>query len=417
MIYLKIAKESFIQAWQQLTANKLRSFLSLLGISIGILCVISVKSSVDSLATNIKKSFAKLGNDVVYISKMPWAEDPQDNFWKYARRPNPDMTDFRSLDEKLTSTSGMVFSLFVGRKTIKYTNNSVENCFCVAVTDNYTNFHSLEFEKGRFLSSGEYSTGALKVILGDNIAKQLFGDEIDPIDKEVKLFGKQMIVVGVLKKSGKDLVKLFNFDNCAILGFELARTVANVKSNSPFGGTLQVKASTGVTEQKLKDDVTVALRTSRHLKPSQEDNFAINSMTMFTSKLESFFGVLNGVGYFIGGFSLLVGMFSVANIMFVSVKERTNIIGIKKALGAKRWIILLEFLIESIILCIFGGIMGLLMVEALIYLLAVILDFELFVSLDNIIITILISVIIGILAGIIPAWQAAKMDPVEAIRA
>ena len=411
-----VLRESFIQAFQQLMTNKLRSFLSLLGIMIGIFCIIAVKSAVDSLEDNVRRSFAKLGNDVIYISKMPWNENPDENFWKYSRRPNPSFADFKNLQENLMSAKSVVYSLFVNRTTLKYRKNNVENAFGVAVTEDYDNFHTLEYDSGRFFSPQEYQSGANRVILGYKVAKELFGDEGDPIGKEIKVFGRDMVVVGVLKESGKDLLKIYNYDNIAMITFELARSIVNVKPNRPFAGNLQVKAANGVSEAQLKDDIIVALRKSRHIKPSEKENFAMNSMTMFAEPLAAVFGTLNAVGLIIGGFALLVGIFSVANIMFVSVKERTNIIGIKKALGAKPNIILLEFLIESIVLCLIGGFMGLLAVWGILKLVSAISAFEMYVSLANILTTLLVAVIAGVISGVIPALQASRMDPVEAIR-
>ena len=312
-----VLRESFRQAFQQLMTNKMRSFLSLLGVMIGIFCIIAVKSAVDSLEDNVRRSFAKLGNDVIYISKMPWNENPDENFWKYSRRPNPSFTDYKNLQEGLNSAKSVVYSLFVSRTTIKYRKNNVENAFGVAVTEDYDNFHSLEYESGRFFSPQEYQSGANRVILGFKVAKELFGDDGDPIGKEVKVFGRDMIVVGVMKESGKDLLKIYNYDNIAMISFELARSIVNVKPNRMFAGNLQVKAANGVSEAQLKDDIIVALRKSRHIKPSEKENFSMNSMTMFAEPLAAVFGTLNAVGLIIGGFALLVGIFSVANIMFV----------------------------------------------------------------------------------------------------
>lgn len=411
-----VLRESFRQAFQQLMTNKMRSFLSLLGVMIGIFCIIAVKSAVDSLEDNVRRSFAKLGNDVIYISKMPWNENPDENFWKYSRRPNPSFTDYKNLQEGLNSAKSVVYSLFVSRTTIKYRKNNVENAFGVAVTEDYDNFHSLEYESGRFFSPQEYQSGANRVILGFKVAKELFGDDGDPIGKEVKVFGRDMIVVGVMKESGKDLLKIYNYDNIAMISFELARSIVNVKPNRMFAGNLQVKAANGVSEAQLKDDIIVALRKSRHIKPSEKENFSMNSMTMFAEPLAAVFGTLNAVGLIIGGFALLVGIFSVANIMFVSVKERTNIIGIKKALGAKQNIILLEFLIESIVLCVVGGLMGLVAVWGVLKLVSIVSAFEMYVSLSNVFTTLFVAVIAGVISGFIPALQASRMDPVEAIR-
>ncbi len=410
-----VLKESFSQAFHQLMANKLRSFLSLLGIMIGIFCIIAVKSAIDSLEDNVRRSFDKLGNDIVYITKLPWNEDPNQNYWKYARRPVPGYKEYKDLSENLQTAQLVTYSFLTGLKTIKYGNNSVERVLCVAITGDYDEFHKLEYQSGRFFSTSEYNLGMNRVVLGYKIAKELFG-EVDPIGRDVKLFGRNLTVVGVLKESGKDLIKIYNYDNVAFISFELARSIINVKPNFAWAGNLQVKAANGVNEAQLKDDITMNLRKLHYLKPREQDDFSMNSSSMFTEGINSVFSALNGAGYVIGGFALLVGIFSVANIMFVSVKERTNIIGIKKALGAKQWVILLEFLIESIVLCFIGGLFGLVLVWGALKGMSAISDFEMYISVTNMVVTVVVAIAAGVIAGFIPALQASKMDPVEAIR-
>lgn len=410
-----ILKESFLQAFDQLRANKLRSFLSLLGIMVGIFCVIAVKSAVNSLEDNVRHSFDKLGSDVIYISKFAWAEDPGTNFWKFARRPTPNINDFKTLSNTLHTADIVAYSIFLGVKTLKYERNSVTGVFCVAVTDNYDKLRNLEYETGRFFTPTEYALGMNRVLIGAKVAEQLFGDA-DPVGRDIEVYGRKMQVVGVLKKLGRDLLQIFNTDNALLMPFETARAVTNVKSNNPFSGNVMVKALPGVTETQLRDDVTINLRKARFLKPQEKDNFSLNSSTIFADGLAKLFAALNIVGYIIGGFALIVGMFSVANIMFVSVKERTSIIGIKKALGAKQWVILLEFLIESIVLCVLGGIMGLGLVFGLMKLLSLFTPFDLYVSFSNALATVFLSIIIGVISGVLPALQASRMDPVEAIR-
>jgi len=228
--------------------------------------------------------------------------------------------------------------------------------------------------------------------------------------------GRDLEVIGVFKRSGKDLLKVMDYDNGIVINYELGKKIANLKSENGFGVSLNVKAADGVDIEKMKDDLTGTLRQERRLKPKEEDNFALNTISILAKLLGSVFSVLNLVGIVIGMFAIVVGMVSVANIMFVSVKERTNIIGIKKALGAKNGVILLEFLIESVILCIVGGILGLVFVYILLAVLESSLPFPVYLDLGNISWGMLISIIVGILAGVIPAMQAAKMDPVDAIR-
>jgi putative ABC transport system permease protein len=413
----KIIYESMVQAWQSMTGNKLRTFLSLLGITIGIFCIIAVKSAVDSLQSNIVEGFNELGSDVIYIDKMPWNEDPGQNYWKYAKRPDPSFKDYEILKDNLETADQASYTIFTGGKTIKYRSSSVSNAFIMGSTFEYQSIQSLEIEKGRYFTPLEYSTGANKCILGATTAKELFND-LEPVGKFVRLFGQKYQIIGILKAEGDNMFNFIDFDEVIWVGYNNIKRFVNVSPNSrTVGRMLNVKAREGFTVDELKDEATGLLRMSRRLKPTEKDNFAINELSMLTEVLDKVFGVLNIVGIFIGVFALIVGMFSVANIMFVSVKERTNIIGVKKALGAKRNIILLEFLIESIILCLIGGLTGLILVFIVLTGISSAIPFQMFLSANNMFWGVLVSVIVGIISGVIPAMQASKMDPVEAIRA
>ncbi len=416
MTFFKILSESVLQAISQLTGNKLRSFLSLLGITIGIFCIVAVKSAVDSLESNVRGSFEKLGDDVIYVSQFSWMEDPGQNFWKWRKRPNPDFEDYQVLKEKLRTTQLVSFHIFIGMKTLKYRSSSVDPVFVVGVTPEYGEMYNLDYEKGRYFSSTENHYGGDKCILGFKVAEELFGS-VEPLGKQVKMAGRNLEVIGVLKKSGNDLVNIMDFDQAMMIPYALAAKTSNLKNTRKFGGsTLSVKAKEGLDIEDMKDELTGVLRGHRKLKPAQDDDFALNQLSFLSKILDGFFGVLNFVGLIIGGFAILVGIFSVANIMFVSVKERTNIIGIKKALGAKRHVILLEFLIESIILCILGGVLGLVLVYGCMLALSNAAEFEIFLSMENVVFGVGLSVIVGTLSGVIPALMASKMDPVEAIR-
>lgn len=407
--------ESIVQALQQLSANKLRSFLSLTGISIGIICIISVLSAVDSLKDNISSSFEKLGNDVLYVDKMPWNEDPSQNWWKYTRRPQPSYEDLEIIKNKVKLSDQSSFSVFIPGRTLKFGSSSVEGAYMAGVTEDYGDIFRIEFEDGRFFTPFESSTGANRAIIGSLLAAKLFG-AIEPIGREIKIKGLDFQVVGVLKKEGNTLIHIFQFDEAVLIPYETAKKLINVKSRNTWGTSLNIKARDGVALDDLKDEVTGVLRSARRIKPRESENFAINQLAMLTKLLEPIFSVLNVVGVLIGIFAILVGMFSVANIMFVSVKERTAIIGIKKALGARKPIILLEFLIESVVLCIIGAIIGLVIVFGLLKLATAVFHFEMYLSAFNVVLAILIGVTIGVLSGIIPAWLAARLDPVEAMR-
>ncbi len=415
MIVIKIFFEGLKQAIHQLWSNKLRSVLSLLGIAIGIFCIISVLSAVNSLEADIRKSFNRLGEDVLYIDKLPWDEDPGQNFWKYMKRPSPSYSDFRFLKEKSKLAQYVSMYFVIGAKGLKYKSNEVNNVPILAVTNNFIDVYNVEFSKGRWYSSFEYERGTDQVILGYEVAKELFGD-IEAIGKFVKLRGRKLQVIGVTKKVGNSLVNPMDFDVCVLISYNLGKKISNLKANNPWASSLQVKAAQGVELADVKDEVTILLRKKRLLKPKEKDNFAINSLSIITKLFDSVFSAMTSLGWIIGFFSILVGGFSVANIMFVSVRERTALIGIKKALGARRYIILFEFLIEAVILCLIGGFFGLLFVFVTMKLLSMGLGFDMYISTFNLLLGVGGSIVIGMISGFIPAWLAAKMDPVTAIR-
>jgi len=414
-VLLKIIYESIVQALQSLIGNKLRTFLSLLGITIGIFCIIAVKSAVDSLENSIKSGFNELGSDVIYVQTMPWGEDPGQNYWKYAKRPEPSFKDYETISKKSNLSEFIAYTVFTGGKTIKYKSSSVSNAFIMGATYDYKDMQSIEIEKGRYFTQQEYNSGSNKIILGYQVAQSLF-NTLEPVGKEVKLFGQKYVVIGVLKSEGENMFNILNFDEVMWVSFNNLKRFVNTNENSNVGKLLSVKARPNADVEELKGELTSILRASRRLKPTEDENFALNELSMLSQVLDAVFGVMNFVGFLIGIFALIVGMFSVANIMFVSVKERTNIIGIKKALGAKRSIILLEFLIESIILCLIGGVMGLGFVIGVLKVISNTIPFEMFLSTNNVIIGIVCSIIVGIISGIIPAIMASKLDPVVAMR-
>jgi len=415
MLFLKVFTESIRQAWAQLTGNKLRTFLSLLGISIGIFCIIGVLSAVESLESSVQGSFAKLGEDVVYVDKWPWKDNSGD-WWEYFQRPHPDHDDYEKLKERMPTASVINYSTQVGRKVVKYNRSAVEGAEILVTTYELNRMYNIEMDKGRYWTSSEFSSGADKAIIGYEVAAELFG-AIEPIGKSVKLSGRKYEVIGVFKKTGGDLINIIDYDYTVAITYPNAARFVNLKNRGRFGGRLAVKAKPGVALQQLEDDIRGILRSGRGLRPREEDNFSLNQLTMIADSIGGFFSVLNLVGGLIGVFSMVVGAISVANIMFVSVKERTSLIGVKKALGARQFVILLEFLTESVILCIIGGIIGLVLVIGVTSVINTFFDgFTINLSVKFAVIGVLLSALIGILAGAIPAGLAARMDPVEAMR-
>lgn len=415
MIFFRIFGDSFLQAIHQLVGNKLRSFLTLLGITIGIFCVIAVLSSVDSLEDNILKSFEKLGNDVIYVDKWPWSEDPHQNFWKYMARPNVGINDLHAIEAKSKLMEAAALMVFLPGKTVKFRDHYVEGAYVAGITDDYNQVIQMDIGDGSYFSVRDFQFGRNQAILGYKLAEALFPG-VSGVGKEVKFFGQQFQIAGVLKEEGKSILNVMPNDEAVFIPFNTARKLVSINANSNWGTLLCVKARSNGDLEELKYEVTSIIRPGRGLKPRERNNFAVNQLTMLTAIVEKVFGVINVAGFIIGLFSMLVGAFGVANIMFVSVKERTNLIGIKMAVGAKRYFILLEYLIEAIILCIIGGIMGLAFVWGSLLVISKVLEFNIYMSLENVIIGLGLSVIIGMVAGIIPAIMASRMDPVEAIR-
>lgn len=413
---IKIIYESISQALHSLIGNRLRTFLSLLGITIGIFCIITVKSAVDSLEHSIKSGFNELGSDVLYVDKMPWGgEDPEQNYWEYAKRPDASYEDFEAISKKSKLSSLSAYTVLTGGRTLKYNSSSVSNTSVMGSTYDYQKLQNLHIEKGRYFTQQEYATGANKLVLGYQIAEALF-NTIDPIGKQVKLFGQNYQVIGVLKSEGDNPFNFMNFDEVLWVSFTNIKRFVNTNENSRIGKRLNIKANEGTTVEELKGEITSILRASRRIKPTENENFALNELSALSSALDALFRVLNIVGLLIGIFALIVGMFSIANIMFVSVKERTSVIGIKKALGAKRPVILFEFLIESIILCLIGGLIGLVFVMIVLKMISSVIAFEMYLSMTNIVYGISASFIVGIMSGIFPAYKASKLNPVVAMR-
>ena len=413
MILLRILKESVLFALHALVNNKLRTILSLLGVTIGIFAIISVLSAVDSLETNVRGEVSDLGDDVVYIQKWPWGGGNDMPWWKMMNRPQPTLNEFKKLSTRFNKAEAVAMNVFPRQQTIKYKTNSISDVQTVGVSNDYELFGNVDVVDGRFFSFSEYNAGSNSVVLGYDIAQGLF-EGLDPLGKSFRLFGRKVKVIGVLAKEGDSMIGNSNDQN-VLIPLNFVRKIQNLNEGR-VDALIMVKPIQGVGIEQLKDELTGELRSIRRLRPRQDDNFALNEVSVLASNLDEFFGFLNIAGIIIGGFSILVGGFGIANIMFVSVRERTNIIGIQKSLGAKNYFILSQFLVESVVLSLLGGLIGLLMVFGVMKLISNLAEMDIFLGLSNIVIGLSISVSIGLIAGIIPAWMGAKMNPVDAIR-
>ncbi len=413
MIFLKLFRESFLFANDALRQNKLRTILSLLGVTIGIFIIIAVFSAVDTLRNNLQQSINKLGSNSVYVQKWQWGGGEDYPWWKYLQRPVPRLRDFEELQKRSQTAIGISYEVSIDNRTIKYKSNTVEGAQIGAVSQDHNKTWNFDFEAGRYFTEIESRTGAPIAIIGHDISTNLFPDG-NAIGKQIKVMGRNVTIIGVFAKEGNDILGISN-DKQVMLPLNFAKNIIDIQ-NEQYGPTIVVKGKKGLTDVDVESELRGLMRSIRRLRPNQDDNFALNKTSIVSNQLDQLFGVLNKAGLFIGIFSILVGGFGIANIMFVSVRERTNIIGIQKSLGAKNYFILLQFLFEAIILCLMGGIIGLGMVYLGTLLVKMAIDIQVVLDINNIIIGIGTSVAIGIISGIVPAYSASRLDPVEAIR-
>lgn len=413
MIFFGLFKESVFFAINALVVNKLRTFLSLLGITIGIFAIITVFTVVDSLEQNLRKSVQSLGDDVVFIEKWPWAFDGDYPWWKYMNRPLP---DYNELDDIIQQCNGAQSAAFLisSQITIKHKSNSIENVIIICASHQYEKVKNFEIADGRYFAEIESSSGRPVAVIGDVLAKALFPNQ-SPLGQTIKLNGAKATVIGVFKKEGESILG-GSPDTQVLVPVNYARSLIDIH-NENLDPQIMVRARPSISNDELIAELTGLMRSMHKLKPLVEDNFSLNQTSLISKEFDSLFEIVGIAGWIIGGFSILVGGFGIANIMFVSVKERTNIIGIQKSLGAKNYFILLQFLFESVFLSLIGGVIGLLIVFAITQLAGDSIGMEISLSKSNIILGFTISILIGVVSGFVPAYSASQLDPVEAIRA
>jgi len=410
VILLKLIHESLLFAIGSLVANKVRTILSLLGITIGIFSIIAVFTVFDSLQNSITNEINSLGNDVLFIQKWPWAMGGDYPWWKYWQRPEPGLREMKQILKRSNTIEKATYMFGVSRN-VYYRNNVVENTMVQAVSYDFIHVMPVDIGEGRYFTEQESVSGRNVIILGYDIATGLFG-KVDVIGEKVKIFGRKLLVIGVVKRKGEDVFGN-SPDKRVYVPAAFAKSLVDYRH---IGASIVVKAKPYVSIEEMKDELTGIMRSIRKLKPSADDNFAINQTDIISKGFDQLFAIIGIVGWIIGGFSLLVGGFGIANIMFVSVKERTNQIGIQKALGAKRYFILLQFLFEAVFLSLMGGVVGLFLVFILTWIVSGFFDFTMALSLKNIVLGLSVSAFIGFFSGFIPSWAASRMDPVEAMR-
>lgn len=414
MRVLMILWNSFKMALQELKVNKLRTFLSLFGITIGIFCIIGVLTTVNSLEDKIQSDVKSLGSNTIYIDKWSYSGGPDYPWWKYVNRPRPKFSEVQHIKQRSAMASHVAF--FTGSNAnVSYKDNVLNGVNIYGVSEEFNQIQTVEIDAGRYINETEFFRGNPVAVIGFKVAEQLFGNSERAIGKQLFYDGRRVNIVGVIKKQGSSFIGGFDYDNCLIFSFRYFASIYNVDSDNtnPF---IMVQGKDGVDSKVLSHELRGVMRQVRKLSPLTPDDFSLNDVNTFSEQVGAFFGTVNIGGWVIAGLSLIVGAFGVANIMFVTVRERTSQIGLKKAIGAKRSTILTEFLLESAFLCIIGGAVGVLLVWLLTLVASAMLPFTIVLATNIVVLAFVLCVILGVLSGIIPAYTAAKLDPVVAIR-
>lgn len=411
-----LVAESASFAFFSIRSDKLRTFLSLSGVTVGIFSIVAVFCAVDSLKSNIMEGVKSFGSDIVYIDRFPMTQEEGEDgeplqWWDYLQRPEISEDNFEYVARNATLARSVVY-VVMGSGNASYRRNNYSNAFLVITTGGLENVMNYSLAGGRDFSETEVRGGANVAILGHNVVRDLFGDSW-PVGKKIKVRGGTATVVGVLEEQGESMASIVNLDDAVILPLQFGKMVL---ASAWGSGMMMAAPAEGVERQAFIDELRMLLRSCRGLSPSERDDFAINEMTFLLDMLDSVFRGLSRAGWIIGAFSLIIGGFGIANIMFVSVQERMSQIGIQKALGAKHYVILTQFMVEASFLSLAGGLVGILLVFLVsVPVNAVSEHFTISLSLDNAVAGMLIAAVLGILSGLIPAWKAATVDPVRAI--
>jgi putative ABC transport system permease protein len=411
---LEITGSSLKMAVQELLKNKLRTFLSLFGVTIGIFCIIGVLSTVQSLEHNLKNEIKSLGTNTIYIDKWDFSSGggPDFPWWKYIKRPSPKSAEVEAIKQRTATAKYAAFKISAV-DNVEVEDNVLNSIRLYGVTEEFPDIQPIVIEFGRLMTDGEFETGTNSVVLGHEVAEKLFGEAERATGKLISTRGKQLQVVGVIKKQGKQMLGGWEFDQSVVMPYRFARNIMDEKKADPL---IMVQGQDNINSKALQDDLRGTMRSIHKLSPMQDDDFALNDLNDISEVMSQAFVSVNIGGWAIAALSLIVGMFGVANIMFVSVKERTSQIGLKKAIGAKNGVILTEFLLESAFLCIIGGLIGILLVFGGTRLVTYLFEFPIFISTSLLVIGIVICIVVGLAAGIIPAYRASRLDPVVAIR-
>ncbi len=413
LLYLRLLKESFAFAMNALRNNKLRTMLSLLGVTIGIFSIIAVLAAVDSLDKKIKSDMSGLDKNMIYLFRYSFgpSEIPR---WKREQFPDVTYEEYEFIRKSVSNIDKMSYNVFTKNENIKYEEKTVSSVDVNPTTDEQASIEGIKIGAGRFFNEAESNSGTPVIILGFNVAEGLFENVDQAIGKKVRLYGQNFTVIGVTEKQGFSTFGDSN-DDKGIFPVNFVRRLYG-DNNGMMTPAIILKPVKGIDMEEFKAELKHKLRDFRGIKEGEIDNFFVNVLSGFTDLIDNIMGQMNVVGWIISCFSLLVGGFGIANIMFVSVKERTSLIGIQKSLGAKNRFILLQFLFEAVILSVIGGIIGLILVWIIAMVLTKVLDFEFVLGLGNVVLGTSLAAIIGLISGILPAISASRLDPVEAIR-
>ncbi|HEY5533537.1 MAG TPA: ABC transporter permease [Ignavibacteria bacterium] len=399
-------KESIIIAVTAILGNKMRSILATLGIVIGITAVTLMQTAIEGINQAFEKSIASIGADVLYVQKFEWFG--KEDWAFYRNRKDITMNQFEFL-KKFSQTSASISPSVGSMRTLKYGDLSLENVFTLASTDEYQKTLGVNVDDGRFFNARESEGGYPVCLIGYDVKKAFF-ENVNPIGKTIKIGSYSFRVIGVLEKQGS-MLGLFSLDNRVILPIQRFFTLFGTKRSL----SINVKAADINKLDETKEEVISIMRKARKVPLGAKDDFGINQQEAFKSTYESLTSLIKIIGSLITSLSLIVGSVGIANIMFVSVKERTKEIGIRKAIGARRRTILLQFLIESIVICLLGGIIGIMIAFPISL---IINAFVLPTSMPLWIVglSLFISILFGLMSGYFPAYNAAKLDPVDSLR-
>lgn len=401
-------KEGILIALKAIYSNKIRSILTMLGIFIGVSVVITMSTAIKGIDNSFQSGISSLGSDVLYVDKWAWFTNV--DWWKIRNRKNITMEEFYKF-KNMVKLPVAVAPVTNAIQIVKHKEKIVENVFVNGSNADYIKTTNFTFSQGRFYSEIESNAARQVAVIGSEIAKKLFPNT-NPIDKIIKIGGFNYKVIGVLAEQGSFILGPWNPDNQIYIPIE---TIFKNFYNRSFKSiTINVRANSPAMVEETKSEIEGVMRKVRGLRFDQENDFSINQQEGLQQSYDSVVGVIQIAGLFITGLSLFVGAIGIMNIMFVSVKERTKEIGLRKAIGAKKNTILSQFLLESSIICLIGGFAGL--IAAIIISLLINQYIPTSIQIDSVLLGISVSILTGLISGFAPAYTAAKMDPVEALR-